>query len=317
VSRSSKAIIVCVVAVAYAVIRPQSSFAQNAPPQIPADVRAACASDVQSLCSGVAPGGGRIVACLKQHMAQVSDPCKQAVTNWMQQLKAGAGGGAGPATSPVPAPAVREDAGTTTSAPSSPAAHRKSQPSTTTAPGTRGNYLLMKQVKIIDPSIGQGIPAYDLLIPTTWQFQGGVKIGGAEGGCFADWFAVFGDAKSADKSIELQILPQYTWQYINDSVALRQMQAQNQSDARYGMKPCPVQAPMPAAEFIRQGLIAKYRKGKTVVSIDPYPELNQMVRSQLGLPGDAAGGGTSGIRTDAARARLETTTTMGNRSKNG
>jgi hypothetical protein len=65
-----------------------------------------------------------------------------------------------------------------------------------------------------------------------------------------------------------------------------------------------VRAPIPAAEFIRQDLIAKYRKGKTVVSVDPFPELDQIVRYRLGLPPTSAGGGASGIRTDAARARL-------------
>jgi hypothetical protein len=43
------------------------------------EARAACATDIQNLCAGVEPGGGRILACLKQHKAQVSDPCRQAV----------------------------------------------------------------------------------------------------------------------------------------------------------------------------------------------------------------------------------------------
>jgi hypothetical protein len=41
--------------------------------------RAACETDIQKLCTGVQPGGGRILACLKQHKDQVSDGCKQAV----------------------------------------------------------------------------------------------------------------------------------------------------------------------------------------------------------------------------------------------
>jgi hypothetical protein len=41
--------------------------------------RAACEADGQKLCTGVQPGGGRILACLKQHKDQVSDGCKQAV----------------------------------------------------------------------------------------------------------------------------------------------------------------------------------------------------------------------------------------------
>ena len=63
---------------------PSSPSSPASPAQIPsqqavADARAACESDIQKLCSGVQPGGGRIFACLKQHKDQVSDGCKQAV----------------------------------------------------------------------------------------------------------------------------------------------------------------------------------------------------------------------------------------------
>jgi len=60
---------------------------QSPPPQSPrapsqqavAEARAACETDIQKLCTGVKPGGGRILVCLKQHKDQVSDGCKQAV----------------------------------------------------------------------------------------------------------------------------------------------------------------------------------------------------------------------------------------------
>ena len=304
-SRSTKVFILCVVAVAHAafvgdLLRPQLLSAQTASPQLSADPRTACAADVQKLCPNVPQGGGRIIACLKQHKEEVSDRCKQAIVSAMQQSR----GGAGSTASPAPAPVEPPDTGSTVSAPPSPAGQRESHSSTTAASGPAERYFLMKQVKIIDQGMGQGKPAYDLMIPTTWQFKGWVNVGAAEGGCFADWFAVVGDAKSADNSIELQMLPQYTWQYIDDPAGQRQMQQQNQRDAQVGMKPCPVRAPIQAAEFLRQDLIAKYRKGKTVVSIDPFPELDQIVRYRLGLPPTAAGGSASGIRTDAARARL-------------
>jgi len=47
--------------------------------------RAACANDIQTLCPGVQPGGGRILACLKQHKQQVSGGCKQAIATAMQK----------------------------------------------------------------------------------------------------------------------------------------------------------------------------------------------------------------------------------------
>lgn len=36
----------------------------------------ACKPDVEKFCQGVQPGGGRIVACLKQHEAELSESCK-------------------------------------------------------------------------------------------------------------------------------------------------------------------------------------------------------------------------------------------------
>ena len=57
----------------------QSPPAQAPSPQVMAEARAACETDIQKLCPGVQPGGGRILACLKQHRDQVTDACKQAV----------------------------------------------------------------------------------------------------------------------------------------------------------------------------------------------------------------------------------------------
>jgi hypothetical protein len=58
---------------------PQSPSPQAPSPQAVAEARAACETDIQKLCPSVQPGGGRILACLKQHKDQVTDVCKQAV----------------------------------------------------------------------------------------------------------------------------------------------------------------------------------------------------------------------------------------------
>jgi hypothetical protein len=55
-------------------------------------LRAGCTDDVQRLCAGVQPGGGRIIACLKEHKDQLSDKCKQAA----QQVAAMGGGNPAP-----------------------------------------------------------------------------------------------------------------------------------------------------------------------------------------------------------------------------
>jgi hypothetical protein len=260
------------------------------------DVRAACAQDVQKLCANVPAGGGRIIACLKQHQDQVSTGCKQAVAKAMQQANGGAG--ATPATSTNP------DGGQPGTSPAQPTgtALKNSEPPATTKSNSPSRYFLMKQVQLIDQGLGQGRPAYDLMIPKDWQFKGWVNVGVAEGGCFADWFSVVGDAKSADNSIELQMLPKYTWQYIDDPAGQRQMQQKNAFDAKVKLKPCPVRAPVKAEEFLRRDLIEKYRKGKTVVSVEAFPELDQLVRYRMGLP--PSGGDVDGFHTEGARARL-------------
>ena len=39
----------------------------------------ACAGDIDRLCAGVPPGEGRIKACMKAHISQVSAPCFDAL----------------------------------------------------------------------------------------------------------------------------------------------------------------------------------------------------------------------------------------------
>ena len=54
---------------------PSAGMAQTA---MPAGMKY-CRADIQRLCAGIEPGGGRIVACLKQHMNEVSIGCGKAL----------------------------------------------------------------------------------------------------------------------------------------------------------------------------------------------------------------------------------------------
>ncbi|WJR75313.1 cysteine rich repeat-containing protein [Bradyrhizobium sp. NP1] len=49
-----------------------------------ADQRGACKADYQKFCAGIAPGGGRIVACLNGQRNQLSDSCKKALDSRKQ-----------------------------------------------------------------------------------------------------------------------------------------------------------------------------------------------------------------------------------------
>ncbi len=316
-SRSRELLIVFIVAVlAASLLRPQTSPAQTTTPQ-PSDARTACASDVQKLCAGVPAGGGRVLTCLKQHKDEVSDGCKQAILAAMGRSSGNAGSAASPAPAATPTPAAENptppaaehhsDASSVAKPPSS-SPNKPGSHATPTAKTISGeHYFVMKQVKIIDQGLGQGKPAYDLMIPKDWQFKGAVNTNEAEGGCFGDWFSVLGDATSPDNSVEFQIAPQFTWQYMDDPAGRQQMQTQNEKDTKFGMKACPVRAPIRAEEFLRKDMVPKCTKAcknTTVVSAEAFPQLEEMVRHQLGLPFAASGGNAGNTRIDAARVRI-------------
>jgi len=42
-------------------------------------VRKSCGADIQEQCRAIKPSAGRILLCVKQHFAALSDPCKEAI----------------------------------------------------------------------------------------------------------------------------------------------------------------------------------------------------------------------------------------------
>jgi Cysteine rich repeat len=47
----------------------------------------ACRADVQKLCKGVQPGGGRIAVCLKQHESEISPGCRENIAKAREEVK--------------------------------------------------------------------------------------------------------------------------------------------------------------------------------------------------------------------------------------
>jgi Cysteine rich repeat len=46
----------------------------------------ACKPDIRQFCSQVPPGQGRIKACMKDHIQELSEPCKEAMFQaWLHQ----------------------------------------------------------------------------------------------------------------------------------------------------------------------------------------------------------------------------------------
>jgi len=49
-------------------------------------VAQACKPDIRQFCSNVPPGGGRIKACMKAHLQELSEPCKEGLFQaWLRQ----------------------------------------------------------------------------------------------------------------------------------------------------------------------------------------------------------------------------------------
>lgn len=53
------------------------AFAQSG--QIPEEAKEKCKADYEKLCSGVMPGGGRILKCFQAHIDKVSPGCAEAL----------------------------------------------------------------------------------------------------------------------------------------------------------------------------------------------------------------------------------------------
>jgi hypothetical protein len=273
-------------------------------------LRAGCTDDAQKFCAKVEPGGGRILQCLKDHKDSLSDKCKQAA-----QQATGMSNGS-------PAPIAPPSAPATTAAsqpaspplPSSTPAKPAAQAASSSAPSKHaavaaapGSYLRLKKAQITYVTVtgAEPQPGIDLLIPATWDFNGSIRMYGGKEGCFSDAFSVFWEAKSEDGITKIQGVPNYSWQYSDDPQELHNLTDPNRRTHRGNQvnDTCPVSKPLSAEQYFRQIVLNDLKPQMTVVSVEPFPALDQLVRQRNGLPptDDAHGA----ARIDAIRVRLE------------
>ena len=142
----------------------------NGQPSLDA-IRAACSDDAQKLCAGVQPGGGRIVACLKEHKDSLSDRCKQAAgltanpgssaprASWTD-------GSGAPASSP--ATSSRSNAGSGASAPGSMPKPASAHKSSTSSSATGTDKFVER---IIPDTEHGGMRAATIHLPEKWHFE--------------------------------------------------------------------------------------------------------------------------------------------------
>src|ERR1019366_10714037 len=143
------------------------------PPSLAA-IRAACADDAQKLCAGVQPGGGRIVACLREHKDSLSDRCKQA-----------AGLPANPGSSSAPGAAIGLPSAGGNGAAGSPASSSGSvpgpsispaAPATKAAPAAASAAAGEKFVeRVITDTEHEGMRAATIHLPEKWHFESKIE----------------------------------------------------------------------------------------------------------------------------------------------
>lgn len=141
--------------------------AQAGDQQSLAAIQAACTEDAKKLCAGVQPGGGRILACLREHKDSLSDRCKQAAG-----LTANPSNSSAPSSEGSPATPPGSAAGTRVSAPDSKA---KSAPASKAAsePVTVADERFVQRT-LVDVQQG-GIKAVTIRLPESWHFEGKIE----------------------------------------------------------------------------------------------------------------------------------------------
>ena len=124
-------------------------------------------------------------------------------------------------------------------------------------------------------------------------------------GCFSDSFSVFWEAKSEDGITRIQGVPNYSWQYSDDPQELHNLTDPNRRThtGNQSNDTCPVSKPLSAEQYFRQIVLNGLKPQMTVVSVEPFPVLDQLVRQRNGMPPTDDRNG--GARIDAIRVRLE------------
>lgn len=164
---------------------------------------------------------------------------------------------------------------------------------------TRGNYLVMKKVIVMDQNgFERPMPSASLLLPADWQYQGATQWN-IKDACNTIQ-TTFRSSGPDGRAYEL--FPNYNWVWADDPTPLR---VAAQQKAQYGTKGCDVMPPMSAADFLRRSL-PRLRPNAQLAGMEPLPESLQTMQQQARQTEQMAAQYNlrQQVRPDVARARL-------------
>jgi len=142
-------------------------------------------------------------------------------------------------------------------------------------------YLRLKRAQIIDRhGFEKPMPAFSVLIPTDWKFDGEVRYGKGVGNP-EDLARLAFRAASPDGRLAIEMFPGWSWTWAEDPMMRQAMQSQNAMSARMGGARAEIGPPMSARDFLTRVAVPRLRPGAQVLATGPTPDLDQMLQAQV------------------------------------
>ena len=168
-------------------------------------------------------------------------------------------------------------------------------------------YLRLKRVQIIDRhGFEKPMPAMSMLVPTDWSFDGQVRYAQKVGDP-SDLVRLAFRTASADGRLAIEMFPGWSWAWADDPMMRQAIQNQNAMTARLGGAQAEIGPPMTAHDFVTRVAIPRLRPGATVLGVEPIPDLDQPLQSQVKQAQALAAqaGVQMRLKADHARARIQ------------
>lgn len=169
------------------------------------------------------------------------------------------------------------------------------------------SYLRLKRAEVVDQhGFEKPLPAMSVLIPVDWTFQGEVKLAQRIGDP-ADLVKLVFRTTSPDGRLAIELLPSWNWSWVDDPMMRQAIQNQSAMAAQLGRAPTQMMPPMTARDFLSKVAVPKLRPGAKLLGIEPIPDLDPALQSQVKQAQALASqaGLQTRLRADEARARIQ------------